>query len=81
MTMELSDNGPIFGYTMTSMPGFTIYAGVRLDGEPPTLWMKMPGRTIHLATFAGPAEQLALTKFLDTMVSQINRAIQHHGGA
>jgi hypothetical protein len=83
----------IHAYEITDRPGVRLYVGVRPGTTRPTVWIEQvvtdpvtgnpaTGSTdaVVLASFHGEKQARVLTNFLDAMVGQINRAIEHFHG-
>lgn len=75
--MALAD-GDLYAYQITDRPGATLYLGYPPGRKRPALWIIAPEGSVILAQFHGEKEAQVTANFLDEMVNQINRVIQHY---
>jgi hypothetical protein len=67
-----------FGYEISDRPGARLFVGKAPGLKRPAIWMEMPPEPpVLLGFFQSPKHALLTVNFLDTMVDQINRVIQH----
>ena len=67
-------------YEISDRPGATLFVGYMKGRERPAMWMTMyetGDKVAVLAQFHGDREALAAANFLDTLVGQIQRVIDH----
>jgi hypothetical protein len=70
-------------YQISDRPGATLYVGYMKGRVRPSMWMTMEPHGDHpavLASFHGDREAVAAANFLDTLVGQLQRVIDHLAG-
>lgn len=67
-------------YEITDRPGARLYIGVPAGRVRPAMWMTTSGTgdaKIILAQFHGEREAQVATNYLDTLIGQVQRVIDH----
>jgi hypothetical protein len=71
-------------YEITDRPGARLYVGIPQGRHRPALWIKTPelgeSTFVILAQFHGEKEALVTANFLDTLIGQVQRVIDHLAG-
>jgi hypothetical protein len=71
-------------YEITDRPGARLYVGIPHGRHRPALWIKTPelgeNTFVILAQFHGEKEAVVAANFLDTLIGQIQRVIDHLAG-
>lgn len=71
-------------YEITDRPGARLYVGVPKGRNRPALWIKTPelgeATFVILAQFHGEKEALVTANFLDALIGQVQRVIDHLAG-